>query len=337
MGSLPAGVVFKDNGNGTATLSGVPTSAGSFPLTLTAGNGQSPDATQFFTLTVQSAANLHQFSGDLHGRLARHLHHRHRPGTVPATVLTESAHAQRREFKDNGDGTATLTGTPLPSASGIYPITLTATGGGVSTTQTFNLTINSTPVFTSAAATTLRHESVRQLLGDHDRLADCEHQRNRGAACRRYADRQRRRHGDSGGSPTVAGVYQFTLTASNGVGGVVNQVFTLTVGQPPVFTSANATTFTVGQPASSRSRPRRYTTQMGEVGLRRALPSWTTGTGPPPSAAPKAGSGQIYLFTLSAKAPRPPCSPSRSRSTRHRPSPPPTRRCSRWGRPPISL
>ena len=51
-GTLPAGVTFVDNGNGTATLSGTPTATGTFPLTITAANGTTPDATQSFSLTV---------------------------------------------------------------------------------------------------------------------------------------------------------------------------------------------------------------------------------------------------------------------------------------------
>ena len=51
-GSLPSGVTFIDNGDGTATISGspVPGSAGSYPFTITADNG-SP-VYQSFTLTV---------------------------------------------------------------------------------------------------------------------------------------------------------------------------------------------------------------------------------------------------------------------------------------------
>ena len=48
-------MTFKDNGNGTATLGGTTTSAGSFPITITAQNGVSPNATQNFTLTVKPA------------------------------------------------------------------------------------------------------------------------------------------------------------------------------------------------------------------------------------------------------------------------------------------
>ena len=51
-GALPAGVTFTDNGNGTATLGGIPTTGGTFNLTLTASNGVSPNATQSFTLNA---------------------------------------------------------------------------------------------------------------------------------------------------------------------------------------------------------------------------------------------------------------------------------------------
>lgn len=53
-GTLPSGVTFVDNGNGTATLAGTPATgtAGTYPLTITAANGFLPNATQSFTLTV---------------------------------------------------------------------------------------------------------------------------------------------------------------------------------------------------------------------------------------------------------------------------------------------
>ena len=55
--SLPGGVTFTDNGNGTATLNvAATTAAGTYDLSITASNGVSPDATQSFTLTVNQAA-----------------------------------------------------------------------------------------------------------------------------------------------------------------------------------------------------------------------------------------------------------------------------------------
>jgi Abnormal spindle-like microcephaly-assoc'd, ASPM-SPD-2-Hydin len=52
LGSLPAGVTFTNNGNGTATLAGTPTTGGTFNIGFTASNGVSPNATQSFTLTT---------------------------------------------------------------------------------------------------------------------------------------------------------------------------------------------------------------------------------------------------------------------------------------------
>jgi hypothetical protein len=54
-GSLPSGVIFTDNSDGTATLSGTPAAGtnGNYSISITASNGVAPDATQNFTLTVQ--------------------------------------------------------------------------------------------------------------------------------------------------------------------------------------------------------------------------------------------------------------------------------------------
>jgi hypothetical protein len=53
-GPLPAGVTFKDNGNGTATLTGTPaiSTSGSYSFTITLHNGVVPDNSETFTLTV---------------------------------------------------------------------------------------------------------------------------------------------------------------------------------------------------------------------------------------------------------------------------------------------
>ena len=57
-GPLPNGVSFNDNGDGTATLSGVPPAgtSGSYPITITANNSVSPEAVQSFVLTVVQVA-----------------------------------------------------------------------------------------------------------------------------------------------------------------------------------------------------------------------------------------------------------------------------------------
>jgi hypothetical protein len=53
-------------------------------------------------------------------------------------------------FTDNGDGTATLAGTPGPDTGGTYSFTVTAANGvGGDDTQIFTLTANQAPAFTS--------------------------------------------------------------------------------------------------------------------------------------------------------------------------------------------
>jgi hypothetical protein len=70
-GTLPAGVFFAYNGNGTATLWGTPGSGseGTYDLTITASNGANPPACQLYVLTVRSGTTLHV-------DLLRSLHHR---------------------------------------------------------------------------------------------------------------------------------------------------------------------------------------------------------------------------------------------------------------------
>ncbi len=64
-GTLPAGVTFVDNGNGTATLSGTPNpdSVEVYGLTFTASNGLSPAATQNFTFVVLPVLPPTHFNG----------------------------------------------------------------------------------------------------------------------------------------------------------------------------------------------------------------------------------------------------------------------------------
>src|SRR5205823_8357010 len=59
-GTLPAGITFVDNGDGTGTLAGTAAvgTAGTYALTFTAANGTQPDYVEPFTLTVYSAGAL---------------------------------------------------------------------------------------------------------------------------------------------------------------------------------------------------------------------------------------------------------------------------------------
>jgi hypothetical protein len=162
-GALPAGIKFVDNGDGTATLSGTPTqlTASSFPLVFTAQNGVAPNATQNFTLNVSSTNSSPEITSANQAIFEIGAQNSFAVTTTgkPAPSITESgALPSGVNFKDNGNGTATLSGTPAAASGGIYAITFTATNGiAPDATQSFTLdvpTITLTyPAFPSPAAT----------------------------------------------------------------------------------------------------------------------------------------------------------------------------------------
>jgi len=150
-GALPAGVSFTDNGNGTATISGIPAigSAGNYTPTITASNGLTPDARQTFTLTVggptqvlaiTSASSTTFIAGQPGSFTVTAI------GFPPPALSYSGALPPGVVFTDNGDGTATLSGTP--TRTGSFPLVITASDGvGPSIIQRFTLRVYATQVF----------------------------------------------------------------------------------------------------------------------------------------------------------------------------------------------
>src|SRR5690606_2537895 len=65
------------------------------------------------------------------------------PGFPAATTLTATGDLpDGMTFADNGDGTATIAGTPADGSAGSYPITVEADNGVLSTTQSLTLTVS---------------------------------------------------------------------------------------------------------------------------------------------------------------------------------------------------
>lgn len=146
-GTLPSGVTFADNGDGTATLSGTPGAgtAGTYPVTLTASNGIVPDAMQNFTLTIsQAPAITSANSATFPNSVASSFTVTTTGFPTPALVLSGTLPAGVT-FTDNGDGTATLSGTA--TVSGTYNLTITASNGTApDATQPFTLTVQAPAV-----------------------------------------------------------------------------------------------------------------------------------------------------------------------------------------------
>jgi hypothetical protein len=147
-GALPKGVTLTDNGDGAATLAGTPAAGtgGVWFFTLTGSNGVSPTFTQNFALTVGvppaiSGARTALFTAGLAGSFTV------TSTGFPAPSLTEAgALPPGVTFRDNGDGTAALAGTPAAGSQGNYVFTITAhNGSGGDASQTFTLQVQAPP------------------------------------------------------------------------------------------------------------------------------------------------------------------------------------------------
>jgi hypothetical protein len=252
-GTLPTGVTFTDDGNGTATLSGTPAAGtrGSYPITITAANGIGNNATQSFTLSVDAAPAI--TSGDFTTFTVGSA------GTFtvttsgrPTAAISETgALPTGVSFVDNGNGTATLSGTPAAGTGGSYSITIAASNGvSPDASQTFTLTVDQAPAITSADAATFAEGTADSFTVTTTGYPTAAFQESGSLpAGVTFADNG---NGTAtlSGTPTAGGSFPLTITASNGVSPNATQSFTLTVGTAPTITSADAATFPLGSAGS---------------------------------------------------------------------------------------
>ncbi|MDT4925785.1 MAG: large repetitive protein, partial [Pseudonocardiales bacterium] len=258
-GALPSGVTLVDNHDGTATLAGTPSAgtSGSYPIVVSAAavGGLTAATTQSFTLTVLgpptiTSADHATFAVGSDGTFTVQT----TPGNPNATTLsTTGALPSGVTFVDNGDGSATLSGTPATGTGNSYPITILAENSATSSTQVFTLTVTDLPTFASADHTTVTVGTsatfpISTVPGFPAATAMTES--GTLPAGLTFTDL-------GGGSATLSGTpaagsggsYALTLTATNSAGHT-DQSFVLTVHESPVITSPDHTTFTVGSPGS---------------------------------------------------------------------------------------
>ncbi len=153
-GSLPSGITFTDNGNGTATLAGTPAvvTGGAYNLTITAQNGIGSDAVQAFTLNINAAPAITSADRATFALGESGLFTVTAPVFPLAAISETGALPSGVTFLDNGDGTAVLSGTPALGSAGPYPITITAANGVLpDAVQSFILTVTkATPLIAVA-------------------------------------------------------------------------------------------------------------------------------------------------------------------------------------------
>ena len=245
VGTLPAGITFTNNGDGTATLAGTadPGTAGLYPLTLTADNGVGT-ATQAFTLTINNVGATPVFTSGattafVIGAAGSFVISTAASPAVTAITLTGALPAGVT-FTDNGNGTATLSGPPLAGTGGPYALTFTATNGvGAPVFQAFTLSVQETAAITSADARAF-------TVGFADSFAVTTSGLPVPSVTLTGALPTGVTFTDNGdGTGTIAGTadagtvgtYPLTLTATNGVGAPATQAFTLAVTEntPPTL------------------------------------------------------------------------------------------------------
>jgi hypothetical protein len=214
----------------SGALTGTPTATGVFTSTITAGNGVGTAATQSFTLTVNPATSAPTITSATGTSFLQGS-----PGTFtvaatgnPAPTLSESGSLSSGVVLS---AAGVLSG--IPTQAGVFPIAITASNGvGSPATQAFTLTVNpsgTAPTITSASSTSL----TAGLAGTFTVTAS-------GTPAPTFIDpgpldglTLDATTGVLSGTPTAAGTFTSTITASNGVASPATQSFTLTVNVPP--------------------------------------------------------------------------------------------------------
>ncbi|GIT78840.1 hypothetical protein LLS1_05090 [Leifsonia sp. LS1] len=308
-GSLPAGLSYVDNGDGTGTISGTPTGTGGVAtLGVAAANGVAPAASGSLALTVREAPVVTTAPAD-------------QKVVVGAPVVFTAAAsgfpapgAQWWVSIDGGMSWALIAGATSPSYSftaaagddgNRYRVTFSNTAGSVSADA--RLSVGTTPAFTSAAGTTF-------LLDGAEHSFPVTTTGFPGAAITAAglpAWLTLTDHGDGSGTLAgtapagSAGVHSFALTASNGYQPDATQGFALTVAESPVITSAATAGFTAGTAGSfTVATAGGYPTAVAltESGaLPQGLSFTDTGNGTAVlSGTPAAGSGGEYSLQITA-------------------------------------
>jgi hypothetical protein len=156
---LPKGLVLTDNHNGTATVSGTPTTADFGPIAaaVTASVKGQTTALQTFTVTVDNSPVFKTKDADLVHTGTAFTYPVTTSGGYPTpTITTASTLPGGVALVDNGNGSAALEGTPTAQAGGTYTLTIVANSGVTAPTdQTFTLVVDQAPTLSAPASDTV--------------------------------------------------------------------------------------------------------------------------------------------------------------------------------------
>ena len=206
-------------------------------------------------------------------------------------------------FNDDGDGTATLSGTPIQY--GAYPITVTASNGmAPDATETFTLDVDALPGISAPepSATAV----VGQAMIPVDFAATGYPAPSVSTSSTLPPGVTLSASGALSGTPAEGGSFPLTIVASNGVGAPSGTTFILVVSEVPQLTSPDRATFSVGSAASFVIKASAYPTPRLSLSAGSTLPSGVTfvdnGNGTATlTGNPPAGTGGNYPLAIEAK------------------------------------
>ncbi len=158
--TAPAWLGLTDDGDGTATLSGTPsnTDVGDHAVTLSVEDDDGAVGTQSFTITVANVNDAPEFTSTPVEEATEDVAYTYDVtaedvDTDDVLTITAPTLSTWLTLTDNGDGTATLSGTPGSADVGDHAVELLVTdSGGLTDAQSFTITVtnvNDAPEFTS--------------------------------------------------------------------------------------------------------------------------------------------------------------------------------------------
>jgi hypothetical protein len=308
-GTLPGGLYFNANSDGTATIDGTPdpgTVAGDYLITVTASNGVDPDATQTFTVTVYDEAPTftdNAYDATFTVGAGGGWFFAYANG-YPFPQITCDPLPGGLNFTNNGNGSAQIMGTPAAGTGGLYSITITA-GNRVGTdTREVALTVKEVPAITSvdnaAFAEGIPDEFTFTTTGYPTPAITSAGSLPNGVSLVDNGDGTATLDGTP--APGTSGSHSITLTAANGIDPDATQEFTLNVGEAPTITSLDNYTFTAGAAGyfSITTTGGSGIDCVGDLPGGLIFYDWGDGTAMF-NGTPAAGTGGVYPITITAR------------------------------------
>ncbi len=220
--TLPTGLTLNPT---SGAITGTPTATGVFTGTITASNGIGTAATQNFSITINQAPAFTSAVPTSTGLLNTAYSFTCTASGYPAPTFSVPANTLPTGLTLTPTSGA-ITGTP--TASGVFTGTITASNGiGTAATQNFSITINQAPAFTSSAPTSTGSAGTAyNFTCTATGYPLPTFSRTAGSL---PTGLTLSTAGVISGTPSVAGTFTGTITASNGIGSAATQNFSITI------------------------------------------------------------------------------------------------------------